>query len=460
MDSPPIIRDLYHFSMIRHSPGKLHQSQFKETGWFILWASYYPLLTVFKPKPAHAIMSNTKFLSRGWAVQAACQKYENLLSLSGQRWKDRKVMIAPSFSLDVIQSFLPTVTQHAEYLIEDIKMRIEMSFDFHHLIADHTMSISLDTSIGLEKSSNWPGKTIIHNGLKKWIASQIERIGKPYLWFEMVNNIHELIRGNKNLMDDCKSQIDQVIKARIEANTLSDGHEYFDDGKVERKPFLAHMVSEFVNQSKKKKSDFNYDQLLLETIAIIVTSYETIASTVRWTLFNLAGNLDIQQRLYQELSSYDSSQNMTIRYLDSFEYLDQCLSESLRLSPPISSIVRQIEHNITLDGFDIPKDTLSLISVTAIHHDETIYPSPEVFNPDRFSPENRDKIPPGAFIPFGEGPRKCIGWKLALVVSKILIAHIVKHCIVHVEDHEKVKVRNDLLLVPEKPIMFRFSLRS
>ncbi|XP_074599261.1 cytochrome P450 4V2-like [Brevipalpus obovatus] len=462
LNSPPIVKDFSRISLLRHTPHKLHRSQFKETGWFVAWASYYPFIYVFKSKPAHTILSNTNFLSRGWPVNVACSGYENLVSLDGQRWKDRKCLAARSFSIDVIQSFLPIVVKNAENLVNDIETKLGSDFSFYELFIDYVMSIILETSIGLEKSSQWPGTPIIHRGLKTWFSSQFDRLSRLYLWFEPINILWQKIKGDKNNYDHCISLVREVIENRLKSKG-SDHDQLYGDGKMSKKPFLSHMVDQFAAQSVQsgnQKASIDFNELLDETLAIIVASYETVANTSTWTLFNLACNPSVQERLYQELINFDDTQDITIQCLDSYKYLDQCVSENLRLRPPVGITLRNIEQDITLDNSDIPKNTLAAISIYAIHHDESIYPSPDIFDPDRFNPENRAKIPPGGYIPFGEGPRRCIGGKLGLTIVKIILAHMIKRFVVTAINPEKIKIRNDIFTRTEEPIMLSFTPRS
>lgn len=404
-------------------------------------------------------MTKTTFLDRGWVVRTLCSRYENLVCLAGRRWKERRSLANPSFSLDVIQSFLPTVIKNIGILIEDIVSKNGESFDFHELVINHVVSIILETSIGFEESSNWSEKRMAHEEVKKWFASQIDRIGKPHLWLDPINDLFELINGKQASRKDFISRFSDVIKVRMEQNGQYDVNQYYDDGKMKKKPFLSHMIDEYTNQARSKKPTISYDELLIETVAIAIASYETVSNTLTWTLFFVASNLNIQEKLYQELTDFDNAQDISIKYLDSYAYLDQCIMENLRLRPPLSSTVREIEHSITLDGFEFPKKTMMVISIFAVHHDETIYPNPEVFDPDRFTPENKAKIPLGGYIPFGEGPRKCIGWKLALVVTKVILAHIVKKFVISVENPENVKARNDVFTRSTEPIMLRFTPR-
>ncbi|XP_074596472.1 cytochrome P450 4c3-like [Brevipalpus obovatus] len=170
----------------------------------------------------------------------------------------------------------------------------------------------------------------------------------------------------------------------------------------------------------------------------------------------MANNPDIQQKLHEHLSDFDEkNKNMTLEQLNELTFLDQCIKENLRISPPVANIVRIVGQDTLLDGHLVPKNLLSLTFVHAIHHDEEIYPDPEVFDPSRFEPENFAKIPPGAFIAFGDGPRHCIGDRLAILESKIIFSNIIKKFRVELVDEQELRLKIDLLTKPEIPLKFR-----
>jgi cytochrome P450 family 6 len=117
--------------------------------------------------------------------------------------------------------------------------------------------------------------------------------------------------------------------------------------------------------------------------------------------------------------TYDSVADMT--------YLEQCVNEALRKYPVASSLQRIALQDYTIPnskGVTIPKGTPVSIPIHAIHWDEDLYPEPEKFDPERFTPEEISARHPMAYIPFGEGPRICIGMRFGLVETKLGLARI------------------------------------
>lgn len=110
----------------------------------------------------------------------------------------------------------------------------------------------------------------------------------------------------------------------------------------------------------------------------------------------------------------------------SFFLLLKSLTESLRKYPPITSVARLAEKDYKVPNSKhiIERGCYTVIPIYAIHHDPEFYPNPDVFNPDNFSPENVSKRHPLTFIPFGEGPRICIGMRFAMLEAKVALIMI------------------------------------
>ncbi|KAI5929258.1 Cytochrome P450 4F3 [Manis javanica] len=109
--------------------------------------------------------------------------------------------------------------------------------------------------------------------------------------------------------------------------------------------------------------------------------------------------------------------------LSQLPFLTMCIKESLRLHPPVTDIGRCCTQDIVLpDGRVIPKGVTCFINIFATHHNPSLWPDPEVYDPFRFEPENIKKRSPLAYIPFSAGPRNCIGQTFAMAEMKVVLA--------------------------------------
>ncbi|XP_065773223.1 prostaglandin E2 omega-hydroxylase CYP4F21-like [Muntiacus reevesi] len=135
--------------------------------------------------------------------------------------------------------------------------------------------------------------------------------------------------------------------------------------------------------------------------------------------------------------------------LTQLPFLTMCIKESLRLHPPVTSIFRRCTQDIMLpDGRVIPKGVICLISIFATHHNPSVWPDPEVYDPFRFDPENIRGRSPLAFIPFSAGPRNCTGQTFAMTEMKVVLALTLLH-FSFLPDKEEPHRKPELILRPE-----------
>jgi len=148
-------------------------------------------------------------------------------------------------------------------------------------------------------------------------------------------------------------------------------------------------------------------------------------------LFELARNPEVQQRLYEEVqSAIEGLVPNTDQYYDTvinrIPYLDCVMKETLRKYPPVIRLERRVGiDDYKLGGVPLEKDQLVQIPTYAVHHNPEYYPDPERFNPDRFLPENKHLLVPYTYLPFGQGPRNCVGMRFAYQEIKLLLAKMI-----------------------------------
>eukprot|EP00479_Gromia_sphaerica_P009549 TRINITY_DN405_c0_g1_i4.p1 TRINITY_DN405_c0_g1~~TRINITY_DN405_c0_g1_i4.p1 ORF type:complete len:173 (-),score=39.22 TRINITY_DN405_c0_g1_i4:162-680(-) len=141
------------------------------------------------------------------------------------------------------------------------------------------------------------------------------------------------------------------------------------------------------------------------------------------------------------------------KQLKQFTYVDWVVQEGLRLYPPAPTAQRVCQEDIEIGGHLIPKNTTVHIPIWSVHHDDRNYRDPEKFDPQRWDPESDEfkKRHPMAWIPFTEGPRKCIGYRFALEELKIVLVNLYKNFTFTISERteEPLKFRPHITLVPE-----------
>uniref|UniRef100_A0A8B9KPY2 unspecific monooxygenase n=1 Tax=Astyanax mexicanus TaxID=7994 RepID=A0A8B9KPY2_ASTMX len=167
-------------------------------------------------------------------------------------------------------------------------------------------------------------------------------------------------------------------------------------------------------------------EILSQSFIFMVGGYETTSTALTFLLYNLATNPDCLNKLVEEIDeTFPHGAPVTYDALIKLEYLEMVINESMRLFPIAPRLERVCKKTIELNGITIPKDTLVAIPAYVLHRDPQLWESPEEFRPERFSPENN--INPYLFMPFGLGPRNCVGMRFAQMIMKLVVVKLLQN---------------------------------
>ena len=187
------------------------------------------------------------------------------------------------------------------------------------------------------------------------------------------------------------------------------------------------MLSILLNARDENGEAMSDEQLMDECLTLFAAGHETTAAALSWTWYFLCQHPEAYQKLQQEVDTVLQGRTPTYADLASLPYCLQVFKEALRLYPPAAGIVREALHDLIIDDYMIPKGYAILVSPHVMHHKAEYFPDPETFDPERFAPEREKQMPRNAYIPFGAGPRICIGNHFALMEGQLLIATLAQH---------------------------------
>jgi cytochrome P450 len=168
------------------------------------------------------------------------------------------------------------------------------------------------------------------------------------------------------------------------------------------------------------------EQLRNEVLTLFLAGSETSATALTWTWVQLSKNPAVMRELRAEVDRVLGGREPTLDDLPNLVYTTAVLEESMRLRPPVWIISRMAVAEDSLSGRRITKDSIVFMSPYIIHRHPEFWENPEGFDPTRFLPGKDAERHPFAYVPFGAGPRKCIGLSFAMMEMKILLAMMVQ----------------------------------
>jgi cytochrome P450 len=169
------------------------------------------------------------------------------------------------------------------------------------------------------------------------------------------------------------------------------------------------------------------DELIRDQLmTMLIAGHDTSTAMLAWSLYLLGAHPEAQARAREEIDQELNGAAPNAVNTLQLRYLQQIIDETLRLYPPIHLGSRVAAVDLEFDGFAIPKETRVLYSIFLTHRHPDYWERPNDFDPDHFSPENKHKREHYMFLPFGGGPRNCIGMAFAQVETRIVLARILQ----------------------------------
>jgi cytochrome P450 len=198
---------------------------------------------------------------------------------------------------------------------------------------------------------------------------------------------------------------------------------------------LSMLLSAVDQDSGARMSD---QQLRDEMMTLFLAGHETTANLLTWTWFLLAQNPDAERELFDEIERVLQRRTPTLADLPNLPHAEMVIRESLRLFPPAPGVVREPIEDVTIGEFLVPKGSLISIHTFTMQRDARFFPEPERFDPSRFQAGWEQRIPRYAYLPFGAGPRVCIGNSFAMMEARLILATVAQQWRMRLEADQEI----------------------
>jgi cytochrome P450 len=357
---------------------------------------------------------------------------QGLLTSEGEFWRRQRRLVQPAFFRDRILSYGGLMTSYTARLMEtwqDGEVR-----DVHHDMLRVTLEIAARSlfNVEIEGDAGTIGRALTV------VMDQMPKLaGFAFLpdWVPVPG----LGAFRRALAD-----LDNIVFGIIRKRRASGEH----PGD------LLDMLLDARDENGAGMSDL---QLRDEVMTLLLAGHETTANTLSWTLYLLAQNPERQARLEAEVRTVLCGRAAEAAGLDRLPYLQMTLMEDQRLYPPAWAIGRKALQDFEVSGFRIPAGTNVVVSQWVLHRDPQFYPDPERFDPERWREESagRRTLPKFVYLPFGAGPRVCVGASLALTESALVLATLMQRFRFSLASSERVKAFPSVTLRPKHGLRLR-----
>ncbi|RVE45547.1 hypothetical protein evm_009812 [Chilo suppressalis] len=406
--------------------------------------AYYgtePVLILQDPEMVKLVTTKEFYYFNGREISNYAHKEiitQNLFFDSGDKWKVERQNLTPLFSSSKMKNMFHLIEKCAIELEQllDNDPNLLNKCDIRDLMARYTMACICSCAFGVD----------VNTFSKEHESNPFVKMGKVI--FEA-----STVRGCINIGRAIWPKIFYMLGFRNFPPTLNDffekflaevfaGRHYKATGRndfvdllllLKEKEFLVGdcIANTKTNENKKLQLPVTDDFMIAQCIVFFAAGFETSATTLSYTLFELAKRPDILKKVQAEIDEFLIRHHDKLEYecVTELPYTEACVDETLRLYPVLAVITREVMDEYTFPtGLTVHKGVRIHIPIYHMHRNPDYFPEPEKFRPERFLPPEKSKIVSHSYIPFGDGGRICIGMRFAkMQVLAGLVALLKKH---------------------------------
>lgn len=327
---------------------------------------------------------------------------QGLLTSDGAFWLRQRRLIQPAFHRDRLTRISEIMSEETDRFFTEQWSRPGQRDIYREM---HTLAFRIVAKALFDADMDRQTLQTLSDQITTVQRFVVRRIRQPYLhrWFQLSGQM----RHHDRVSDHSRSILAQIIRDRKQkgpgANDLLD--------------LLLSTRYEDTGEPMDDK------QVLEESLILFIAGHETSANALTWTLYLLATHPEYLEEIRQEAQEPPQSMDEAFR----LPMTRMVIEESMRLYPPAWIIDRLSNSDDAVCGYSYPENTFVIQYIYGVHRDPDLWPEPEKFDPRRFSKDNKKTHVPFSHLPFGGGPRLCIGNQFAMLEMIIVLNYIARH---------------------------------
>jgi cytochrome P450 len=396
-------------------PLETFTSAARQYGGVVRLGTYRPgghVILISHPDPLKYVLQE-----RHRAYERAADRFVRLIgyslpTLTGESWLERRRLLQPVFHTKYLIQFASAMTDKATVMTEQwqgpasrgevLDIAVEMSKLTRDIIVRILFGLDLaidsDETIALERSLTI---AMTHVSLLNFLNPLPQWVPTP---------------GNR-AFEQALQTFNRVVYRIIDERRQN---------PVGQRDLMTLLLDARDQETGKGMTD---QQLRDEVLTMFVAGHETTANTLAWTWYLLSLHPEVERRLHAEVDEVLGGCPPTMDDLPRLIYTRMVMMESMRLYPAgwLDTRSLQADEEDEIDGYTITRKSLIFYSPYVTHRLPELWENPDAFDPERFAPERVTKLPQFTYIPFGAGPRQCIGKNLAEMEAHLILATVAQH---------------------------------
>ncbi|WP_277681933.1 cytochrome P450 [Saccharomonospora azurea] len=364
---------------------------------------------------------------------------DGLMTTEGSYWRRRRHVLQPLFTPKRVAHYTDLMAAEAERILEEQDRRVDQRLDLHHAMMRYSLRVVGRALFGTELDDVEGELHELIPKANRGIMARTTQIPKLPLTVPTPTN-RMFLRTREGLYD----LITRIIERSSAAETTGNADTIVSRLRVARDPETGEPLTE--------------QEIRNEALLLFIAGHETTAMGLTFGLHQIGRHPEVQREIAAEIDAHHAEGGTAAEYAQNRETLGRAaLSEGLRLFPSVHMTERVARVDLELGGYHIPAGTSVFVVPWVTHRHPEFWPDPERFDPTRFVGGKRDR-PKYSYLPFGGGPRVCIGEHFALLASGVLLEALLRrHRIVSHDERISMKVLNSIR--PDKEVWTTFEKR-
>ncbi|XP_018561043.1 cytochrome P450 6k1-like [Anoplophora glabripennis] len=347
-------------------------------------------------------------------------------------WKKVRAKMTPVFSSGKLKGMLPIINDVAVELNQYIRQNLG-KLETKEVTAKYSTDVISKCAFAIDPHS-------FRNDM-----NEFRKVGKVFFEFTWRNSfVQSLYFFKQNWATTLRLEFFEKSAFTFLRGIFWKAIENRQQTNVKRNDLIDIIVEMRNNKDLCDELNFDGDKVVAQAVQFFVAGYETSSSTLSFTLYELSLQPKIQTKLREEiLNNIKQYNGITYEGLKQMKYMDMCIYETLRKYPVLPFLDRRCNEDYRIPGTDliIQEGMPVYIPMMALHYDEKYFPEPEKYDPERFVEKNSHNVNGLYYMPFGEGPRACIGERFGMLGVKIGLSHILSEFVLERSPDTPVPVK-------------------
>ncbi|XP_065207589.1 cytochrome P450 4C1-like isoform X2 [Planococcus citri] len=406
-----------------------------------VWLVHKPYIIISTPEDYQTVAFKTLEKDNSYKF-VADMLGDGLITSEVNRWKRNRRIINPALNPTMLyHNFLQIFNEKCVTLINQLKKEVgtKKQFDLWPYISENSIMTICETTMGYTDADDSAEVMKYGEDLIKSSKLVSLRIYKPWLMPSITFKAYRYLLGFGKIFDTVRELPLKVVKKRREQFEKMKTEGYVRTGQEKT---MQNFIDILLNYHDAN-TNFTDKELTDE-------GSETTAVTICFCMLMLGMRQDVQKRVYEEIHSVFGDENRlpNLEDLSKLSYLEQCIKETLRRFTVVPLGLRHTQEDIPIsDGKIIPSGCNIALFGLAIHLNPEIYPNPEIWDPSNFDPDKVANRHKASFVPFGAGPRGCVGQKYAMVSMKAQLSTMIRNFKITTDiKMEDIELSIDILL--------------